>query len=150
MSSIFVKMLFFISVSCCWFAGQNSAAPSRTTGRMLNTSVRQPSAGFEDSQTEGNKTKTCIVRKSKSLSQTSTCSVVKELCLIFFQSVFINSFTCNFTKWIMKLRRKKKWSRNDDIHLWTNLQGKRKAKSTTDDRNTSLEYTETQQMSMEN
>ena len=83
MSIIFVKMLFFISVSCCWFAGQNSAAPSRTTGRMLNTSVRQPSAGFEDSQTEGNKTKTCIVRKSKSLSQTSTCSVVKELCLIF-------------------------------------------------------------------
>lgn len=146
MSSIFVKMLFFISVSCCWFAGQNSAAPSRTTGRMLNTSVRQPSAGFEDSQTEGNKTKTCIVRKSKSLSQTSTCSVVKELCLIFFQSVFINSFTCNFTKWIMKLHRKKNFKK---IHLWTNLQGKRKAKSTTDDRN-SLEYTETQQMSMEN
>nr|XP_058972138.1 uncharacterized protein LOC131798501 [Pocillopora verrucosa] len=29
-------------------------------------------------------------------------------------------------------------------------QGKRKAKSTTDDRNTSLEYKETQQMSMEN
>ena len=35
-------------------------------------------------------------------------------------------------------------------YIFEHLQGKRKAKSTTDDRNTSLEYTETQQMSMEN